>query len=225
MSYPAAPWQLFGTAVNASYLIDTEIAQQYVPPDLAIVSVLPGKTLANIYLSKYEAPSTLHYHELIVSPAVVKFQGKVGSWISHIYVDDLDSVAGGRNIWGLPKEMAEFTWSDRDISVSQGDRSLCRAEIGSGGLPLSPFGKSKIGGEVFGGLEREVLLFKGEFAAQLKWVGFQLEIGAASPFSSLKLSRPLVALHFRDLQFTANEATVIGRSNGNLRTLDRELVS
>jgi acetoacetate decarboxylase len=220
MSHPSAPWQLLGSAVTASYLIDTEIAQQFIPSSLDIVSILPGKTVANIYLSKYDERSTLQYHELIVAPGLVKFEGKFGAWISHIYVDNLDSVAGGKNIWGLPKQMADFSWNERQIAVSQGDLPLCRAEIGSSGLPLSPFGKYQLSGDAFGGLERDLLLFKNEFAAWLKWIDLRVEIDPVSPFSSLNLRRPLLSLYFNDLHLIANPPKVIGRSTTDLRVAD-----
>jgi acetoacetate decarboxylase len=52
----------------------------------------------------------LEYSELIVIAGLVRYSGQIGGWVSHIYVDNADSVAGGRNIWGLPKELAEFIW-------------------------------------------------------------------------------------------------------------------
>jgi acetoacetate decarboxylase len=121
MPYPPPPWHLYGQALQSIHLVDLARAKEFVPIDLEIVSVLPGKTLGSLYLSVYDANSTLEYHELIVVAALVRYQGKIGSWVSHIYVDNLDSVAGGREVWGLPKEMADFTWGDRQIQVAQGN--------------------------------------------------------------------------------------------------------
>jgi acetoacetate decarboxylase len=45
----------------------------------------------------------LEYNELIIIAAVLGYKGKFGAWISHIYVDNPDSVAGGREIWGYLK--------------------------------------------------------------------------------------------------------------------------
>jgi acetoacetate decarboxylase len=210
MSYPPAPWQLYGTSVQSLHLIDLAIAQALVPADFEIVSVLPGKTLGSIYLSDYTANSTLQYHELIVAPALVRFAGQVGAWISHIYVDNLDSVAGGRNIWGLPKEMAEFAWSDRSVSVGQGSQSLCQIEIDRGSLPLSLFGKSKISGRVLSSLDRDIAIFQGDFTGKLTWINGRLNIPASSPFAAISSNPPLVILQMQDLDFTANAPTIIG---------------
>ncbi len=129
MSYPSAPWHLDGTALASFQPIDLATAKQFIPINFDIVSVLPGKTLGCLYLSAYEPSSTLQYHELIVAPALVSYRGKIGAWISHIYVDNPQSVEGGRNIWGLPKQMADFTWNDRQVTVSKDRNCLCRVDL------------------------------------------------------------------------------------------------
>lgn len=113
MSYPQAPWILQGDAVQTLHLVNVEQVRSLVPLELDIISVWPGKTVASVYLSYYGSNSVLEYSELIIVPAVVSYQGKIGSWISHIYVDHVDSVAGGREIWGLPKELADFEWQEK----------------------------------------------------------------------------------------------------------------
>jgi acetoacetate decarboxylase len=210
MSYPPAPWHLYGAALQSFHLIDLERARQFVPVDLEIISVLPGKTAGSLYLSVYEPNSTLQYHELIVVPALVRYQGKIGAWISHIYVDSPASVAGGRNIWGLPKEMADFTWSEHQIAVSQAGKSLCQIDRSHTKLPLSFWGKFKISGSVFGGLERDILSFSGDFEAGLKWHPFRLDIPDESPFSLLDLGRPLFAIALDELYLTANVPSIVG---------------
>jgi acetoacetate decarboxylase len=211
MSYPPAPWHLYGQALQSIYLVDLARAKELVPADLEIISVLPGKTLGSLYLSVYEANSTLEYHELIVVAALVRYQGKIGSWVSHIYVDNLESVAGGREVWGLPKEMADFTWSDRSIQVTQGDRSLCQVQYSQGGLPLSPGGKSRIIGKGFSGLTEDVLAFAGDFKAKLKWVSSNITIPPESPLTKLNLGHPWLTLQFNELHLTANSPIVVGK--------------
>ena len=86
MRYPAPPWHLNGEFI--------------VVPALVRPRALGGVLLAN-YTS-----GTLVYRELIVfSHATAR-----GMVISHIYVDDEQSLSGGREIWGLPKELATFEY-------------------------------------------------------------------------------------------------------------------
>jgi acetoacetate decarboxylase len=217
MTYPPAPWNLYGNALQSFHLIDLENAKALVPSDLEIVSVLPGKTLGGLYLSVYEPHSTLSYHELIVVAALVRYRGTVGSWISHIYVDHPDSLEGGRNIWGLPKEMADFTWNDHsalgrhNVKVAQGHRLLCQAQYSQGGLPLSFWSKSNVTGNVFGGLAQDILAFQGNFETRLKWIRCRLTIPSESPFAVLNLGHPWITVQMRDLHLTANAPTIVGQ--------------
>jgi acetoacetate decarboxylase len=127
MSYPAAPWRLKGYGLQTLHLVDIDRIRHLVPVHLQIFSCFPGKTLGSIYIGRYEAESTLHYSELIAVPALIHHHGKLGVWISHIYVDNPDSVAGGREIWGLPKQMAEFHWEGTTaVVVKQDDRPFCQ---------------------------------------------------------------------------------------------------
>lgn len=100
------------------------------PGELRVANVWPGKTLAVLYCASYESPSVIQYHELILAPALVSAGGRIGFWISDIYVDDPLSQAGGRSIWGLPKELATFAWeaARREVSVRAGAQLLCRIQ-------------------------------------------------------------------------------------------------
>jgi hypothetical protein len=126
-SYPPAPWRLEGAALCAIRVVDIRVAREYVPRGLRIVPVLPRKTLAVLYIAGYGPGSALEYHELIVAPALTFSRGKIGFWISNIYVDDAASMAAGRQIWGLPKELAAFASSvdERHLEVTQNASSLC----------------------------------------------------------------------------------------------------
>jgi hypothetical protein len=193
MSYPSAPWELKGYALQTLHLIDIDRARPLVPPDLEIVSVWPGKTVGGIYLSAYGSGSVLEYNEAIVVPALVSYGGQWGAWISHIYVDHEDSVAGGREIWGLPKERAEFIWetgASMAVKVSQSDRLFCSLTYTQPAftlpLPLS--------GPVLSILDSDFLLFKGNFKSRMGLINGNLEIPQNSPFASLNLEQPLLTV-------------------------------
>lgn len=103
--YPPAPWRLRGRAVVVPVPIRVERARPFVPDDVQLVAV-GGWTAGGILLADYDETATLSYRELIVFPGLVRSGARVGMWVSHIVVDLEASVAGGRDIWGLPKELA-----------------------------------------------------------------------------------------------------------------------
>src|SRR5690349_21774012 len=121
LSYPPAPWRLRGASVQSLRLVRVEQAHRFVPAGVRIVPVVPRRTLAAMYCARYEAGSTLQYSELAMAPALVRTRGKIGFWISHLYVDNPVSVAGGRETWHLPKQLAAFHWNaeGHEVLVTQ----------------------------------------------------------------------------------------------------------
>ncbi|MGL5191987.1 MAG: acetoacetate decarboxylase family protein [Chroococcales cyanobacterium] len=208
MPYPCAPWTLKGRALQTLHPIDTRRVRSLVPSDLAIVEIFPGKTVGGVYCAKYGAGSTLLYNELIVVCGLVRHRMQVGAWISHIYVDHPDSVAGGREIWGLPKELAEFTWErdERDrVMVRQGDRLLCSLafSLKTFRFPM-PFAFPS-----FSTLGSNLLLFPGELTSHIGLVDSRLVVPPESPFSMLNLSTPWLTFSCEDLRLVAGAPKVI----------------
>lgn len=216
MAYPSAPWTLRGYALQTVQLIDIERVRPLIPKEFEIVSVFPGKTIGGVYLSNYGPGSVLEYSELIVVAGLVRYTSRVGGWISHIYVDNADSVEGGREIWGLPKQMADFTWKDSDrttsgynkrVIVRQGEQTLCRLSYHpqNFGLPL-PFS-----GDVFSTELASILLFKGELQAQVGLVSSEVQVPVGSPFATLGLEQPWLTFHCDQLRLVAGTPEVVGR--------------
>lgn len=210
MGYPEAPWTLQGYAIQTLQLIDVERSRLFIPPELDLVSVWPGKTIGGVYLSSYGSGSELQYNELIVVAALVNYSGKFGGWVSHIYVDNPDSVAGGREIWGLPKEMAEFTWmkgEQSSVIVRQGTRQLCRLSYSQ-----PSFGwRMPLSGNVLSVLGSDLLLFKGELESRVGLISSQLEVPPESPFANLKLEQPWLTAYCDDMRVVANTPEVVGQ--------------
>ena len=189
MNYPPPPWTLEGYGFLNLHWLDIERARSLIPSEFQVISVYPGKTVGGVFITSYKPGSVMPYNELIVVSGCVLYQGKPGAWISHIYVDNSDSVAGGRAIWGLPKELAQFEWSFAEqpqVKVSQGDRTLCSLTCHwrSPGLPLPP-----IEAPVFSTLNAVPLLFKASGSFNLQWINASLHVPDESPFASLKLGQ------------------------------------
>ena len=122
MPYPPAPWKAKGFVVQTLRLIDVEKARRFVPSELEIVSVLPGKTLGSVYIADYGPGSALEYNELIVAPALTRRGRTIRFWISHIYVDNRDSMAGGREIWGCRKRSHSSIGAKIDVKSKSDKR-------------------------------------------------------------------------------------------------------
>jgi acetoacetate decarboxylase len=116
--HPPAPWRLGGPSLVVPALVPMANARRAIPDSLSVIPVAPGYTLGGLIAVTYEPGSTLSYSELIASAGIVRSGRHVGGWISHIWVDDQESVNGGRDIWKLPKNLAEFR-TDRRPDGSQ----------------------------------------------------------------------------------------------------------
>jgi acetoacetate decarboxylase len=59
---------------------------------------------------RYREPSPLTYHELLVARLAAVPQGRLPDTvtITEIWVDSPDSLEGGRALWAIPKDLADF---------------------------------------------------------------------------------------------------------------------
>lgn len=208
MSYPQPPWKLQGYGFQTLCFPDISRVSASLPSALEVVSVWPGKTLGGIYLASYTQGSTLIYNELIVISAIVRYQNKLGAWISHIYVDNPASVAGGREIWGLPKELAQFTWESHDtlsVRVSQENHLLCELTC----KWQLPGIQQPLWGSVFSVLGSNLMSFVGQ--GSLKWHVSQvnLHIPDESSFSGLGMEQPWLGFYLNPLNLIADIPTQV----------------
>jgi hypothetical protein len=105
--YPPEPWSLRGQMHLSVWLWPSRRAP--VRPAAAAggaVSVLRRQIVGTAWVS-YEPGSVLQYRELL-SATLVRVGGRPTPTITDIWVDSAASRDGGRALWGIPKEMAEF---------------------------------------------------------------------------------------------------------------------
>lgn len=206
MSYLPPPWTLKGYGLQILQIMEIDSVRALIPSEFKIISVGFGKTIGGVYLASYESGSTLEYHELIVSPALVSYGNQWGGWISHIYVDHPDSVAGGREIWGLPKELATFEWENGNtIKVYQGSKLLysLNYQPKKWSLPLSLTLPS------FGILDSDILRFQANFKSNLSLINSQFKIPTDSPFANLGLEKPGLTFSLNRLTLSVSEPKII----------------
>jgi acetoacetate decarboxylase len=165
-------------------LIARERARELIPAQLPVISVAPGKTLGALWIAAYERGSTLEYRELIVGCGLTRHGTHLGLWISHIFVDEPRSLAAGREVWGLPKELASFTGrlaGGGELAVHRGTQLLCEArwQVPRWHLPAPLYVPALT-------RVKEVLCaFAGRGATRLAACAGQLEVPDSSPLRGL----------------------------------------
>jgi hypothetical protein len=204
MQYPPAPWTLKGYAIQTLHLVDKDKVRSLIPPELNPFSLWPGKAIASVYLSYYSSDSVMQYSELIVALAVTADKG-FGGWISHIYVDNENSVAGGREIWGLPKEYAQFTWQEKSVKVRQGNQNLCTLNFSQPSFAW----RQSLAAPGFSKLAEKLVTFKAKFEGLIGFIGASLEVPQDSPFVSIGLGQPFLTVRYDQMVLKVDAPTVV----------------
>lgn len=132
-AYPPAPWHMVGQLYLSLFRVPEPV------DDLRPAGVY------GVGFVSYEEPSPLTYSELLVARPVSSDQHGRRVSITDIWVDSVASMAGGRELWAIPKDLADFAmegdhtgplarteWSaslDRRPIVSASFTDLSRAAV------------------------------------------------------------------------------------------------
>jgi hypothetical protein len=210
--YPIAPWSLLGQAWISFHAVDITVMQRFLPAMLEILPIFPGKTLGGIYIASYGEGSVLSYNELIVFCGLVRYGDRISAWVTHIYVDHPQSVGGGRNIWGLPKQLASFHWGKGDrpeVTVFQDGGQLChfsyRWQLPPGmsiPMPIPSWAGA------FSWLQSQVMWFSVQGRAKTHFlIETVIEVPDISPFALFNFTHPIMAFSLEDLTVSVQQPT------------------
>jgi Acetoacetate decarboxylase (ADC) len=97
VAYPAAPWQMVGSLWLSLFRLKQDVDE-----------LRPAGVYGAAFVS-YEEGSPLTYSELLVARPVRSGQHRRRVTITDIWVDSPASVAGGRELWAIPKGLCDFT--------------------------------------------------------------------------------------------------------------------
>ena len=126
-AHPAPPWTLAGQAHG--HLLVVRASRLPEAPDGFRPVVVGGFGLVAAGWVDYREGSVPPYRELLVA-VVGRWRGRLTATVTHMWVDSEVSRRGGRELWGYPKEIAEFDLAiDPEGTASARDE---RGEIASG---------------------------------------------------------------------------------------------
>jgi hypothetical protein len=78
-----------------------------------------GRAVVGTAWVDYEPGSVLEYHELMV--AVLVHDGwRIRPSVTSIWVDSAASRTGGRQLWGVPKDLADFAIDETSVVMTTG---------------------------------------------------------------------------------------------------------
>jgi hypothetical protein len=105
-TYPPEPWDLHGHAYVGTWLVPVaDLPSPHSPATKPVT--LFGRGIVGAAFFVYEQPSPLTYYE-IMATVLVRRGWRVRVSITHIWVDSAASRDGGRDLWAIPKQLADF---------------------------------------------------------------------------------------------------------------------
>ncbi|WP_424187444.1 acetoacetate decarboxylase family protein [Actinokineospora sp. G85] len=104
MTYPPEPWALRGDLHLSVWFVRGRFD---VPEGVSVVRVGPFAVVGTAWVD-YQEGSVLTYRELMAAVLVRKGLRLLPT-ITGIWVDSPESRDGGRALWGIPKDLAEFS--------------------------------------------------------------------------------------------------------------------
>lgn len=101
-SYPKIDFKFFNREFFIiTYETDIELLREIVPEPLKVVDPI-------VKFEVIRMPDSYGFGDYTESGQViqVEFEGKIGSYVHSMYLDDASPIASGREIWGFPKKYA-----------------------------------------------------------------------------------------------------------------------
>ena len=94
--FPPAPWQMHGSLWLSVFRLGRDAGDRH-----------PAGVYGAAFVS-YREPSPLTYGELLVARTTKTPSGGKAVTITDIWVDSPASLAGGRTLWAIPKDLCDF---------------------------------------------------------------------------------------------------------------------
>jgi hypothetical protein len=114
---PPSPWLVRGSAVVIIGRLNRARARQLVAGPRGLLAAPGLGSVCVLGLIQYDETPVGPYSELALIPGLF-WRQLPGMLVSHMLVDSARSRMGGRALWGLPKELARFTWGTQRVSVA-----------------------------------------------------------------------------------------------------------
>ncbi|WP_116047587.1 acetoacetate decarboxylase family protein [Amycolatopsis palatopharyngis] len=195
--YPPEPWRLAGQG----YLSVWQVPVGELPRLPAGVQpmTLAGRAMVTTAWIDYQEQGQLAYHELLAA-ITVRSGLQPTATITEIWVDSEVSLAGGRQLWGIPKDLADFDF--RHGRVFTATASTARDWIATAaftvrsGPPFPMRGSFTIAQRVGDSIKYSQVGSR----ALPRAAGANWNINPDGPLGYLAGRRPLLNLHTRDFR-------------------------
>jgi hypothetical protein len=127
VDFPPEPWELCGQLHGSAFLVPLAEVPVDLPPGCTPIRFGRFGIVGAVWVT-YEPGGVLQYQELM-TVLVVRNGLKVLPTVTHIWVDSVASRNGGRALWGIPKQLAEFDFSAENFSARDDEGPLATGTV------------------------------------------------------------------------------------------------
>jgi hypothetical protein len=192
IAYPPEPWQLRGVFRASLWLVPRSSVEGFLPQGVSPVT-LDDKVLILTGWAVYTPGGVLEYRELLCAVAVGSWR-TLGVTVTHIWVDNPASMAGGRELWGIPKRLARFTSPESDgFSEEAHDEHGPIARLAFGRTASLP-GRWPLPLRTIQSLEGKLKVTRVRATGQVGFGSARWSFDEAGPLAFLHGLRPIVSM-------------------------------
>lgn len=111
--YPAEPWELRGQLHASAFVVPLRDVPVDLPPGCSPIRIGRRAIIGTAWV-EYEPGGVLDYRELMAT-LLVRRGWRIMPTIVKIWVDSEPSRDGGRALWGIPKDLASFSFDSSSV--------------------------------------------------------------------------------------------------------------
>lgn len=196
IAYPPEPWYLGGSMLVSVFLLPAaSLPAAFALPDGRRPLRLGGRVLVGVAAVRYVSGGALDYDELLVAvPSLGR--GGLRVTIPQIWVDSPASRSGGRELWGIPKELAEFRGTETGMTMSVDDAPVAGIRSRRGRLLLP--GMHQLALPILQRLDGRTTLSHNRVIGRVSALRASWRFAADGPLGYLRGHRPVLNLALHD---------------------------
>ena len=191
MTYPPEPWYLGGSLLASAFLVDGARFRDALPAGRHPLR-FGSKVVVGLASASYVPGGALAYEELLVALPTWG-RGGLRITIPQIWVDSDESRAGGRELWGIPKELAVFERSETRAAMN-GTEMVLESHTGRALLP----GMRQVALPILQSVEGGSILSHNRVIGRIRSLRARWSFAADGPLGYLAGHTPFVSFAVRD---------------------------
>jgi hypothetical protein len=197
VTYPTEPWDLRGQLHASAFLVPLSDVPVDLPPGCSAVRIGRFGVVGTAWVS-YEPGGVLSYHE-VMATLLVRRGWRVMPTIVRIWVDSETSRDGGRELWGIPKDLATFDFAGARFAAADDKGAIASGTVRPRlGLP----GRWPVAFSIVQWLDGAAKVSPVRSRAGVSLSSARWSVEPAGPLGFLAGRRPLLSFSMRDFRMS-----------------------